>query len=242
MKVIPVIDILNGVVVHAVKGKRSEYQHLRSVLTKSIEPLEIAKEFKMLGFSNLYIADLDAITKDHANMQLYKRITDETRLKLMVDAGATSLETAEKLIENGVSKVVIGTETLRTKDFVGEAVKALGSDQTIVSLDMKGEKVLVKLGFPGCVNPSCLLREFKGAGVSSVILLDLNRVGSGEGVNVDLLKKALDEELDVYVGGGVRDINDLIQLKNSGVRGVLVASSLHAGKIAIEDLKQNELI
>ncbi|HKM59743.1 MAG TPA: HisA/HisF-related TIM barrel protein, partial [Candidatus Bathyarchaeia archaeon] len=62
MKVIPVIDILNGIVVHAVRGKRREYQPLQSSICNSIEPLEIAKTFKTLGFSELYIADLDAIT------------------------------------------------------------------------------------------------------------------------------------------------------------------------------------
>ena len=242
MKVIPVIDILNGIVVHAVRGRRGEYQPLQSLFSKSVKPLEVAQVFKMIGFRELYIADLDAITKCQINFQVLKNICDETRLKLMVDAGVNNLETAKKLIEIGVSKVVIGTETLRTKDFVGEAIKVLGSDQTIVSLDLKGDKLIAKLGFAGCANPSCLLLEFKDMGVSSVIVLDLNRVGSEEGVNVDLVKKALEEGLDVYVGGGVRDIKDLVQLKDLGVCGVLVATALHSGKISIEELKQNELL
>ena len=54
-------------------------------------------------------------------------------------------------------------------------------------------------------------------GVSEVIVLDLTSVGSGEGVNVDFLKKTLKEDMEVYVGGGVRDINDLIRLKDLGV-------------------------
>ena len=124
MKVIPVIDILNGIVVHAVRGKRHEYQPLQSSLCKSVEPLEVAKAFKALGFSELYIADLDAITGGSANFQVFKRIAKETGLKLMVDAGVSDLETAEKLLDCGVSKVVIGTETLQSKSFVGEAVRA----------------------------------------------------------------------------------------------------------------------
>ena len=87
MKVIPVIDILNGIVVHAVRGKRREYQPLQSILCKSVEPLEVAKAFKALGFSELYIADLDAITGGSVNFQVFKRIAKETGLKLMVDAG-----------------------------------------------------------------------------------------------------------------------------------------------------------
>jgi len=241
LKVIPVIDILNGIVVHAVRGKRHEYQPLQSILAQSVKPLEVAQVFKTLGFRELYIADLDAITKDQINFQVLKSICEKTGLKLMVDAGVTNLETAEKLIKTGVSEVVIGTETLQTKDFVHEAIKLLRDDKIIVSLDLKGEKVLVKLGFKGCANPLCLLNEFKDMGISRAIVLDLNRVGTEEGVNVDLLKKVLETGLDVYVGGGVRDINDLLQLKDLGVCGALVATALHSGKISIEKLKQNEL-
>ena len=243
MKVIPVIDILNGIVVHAVKGKRREYQPLQSNLTRSVEPLEVAKTFKMLGFSEIYIADLDAITKHNMNFKVFKNIADETSLKLIVDAGVSDIERAEKMFDCGVSKVVIGTETLKNKNFVNEAIKVFKSSRIIVSLDLKGEKVLVKLGFAGCVNPMCLLSEFNEMGVSNVIVLDLARVGSEEGVNVDFLKKVLKHHFfDVYVGGGVRNTEDLLEIKKLGVSGVLVATTLHSGKIAIEDLKHVGLI
>ncbi|MGD0644806.1 MAG: HisA/HisF-related TIM barrel protein [Candidatus Bathyarchaeia archaeon] len=243
MKVVPVIDILNGKVVHAVRGKRREYQLLRSNLCDSVEPFEVAKAFEALGFSELYIADLDAITGGSVNFRVLKHIAEETGLELMVDAGVADLETARKLLHSGVSKVIIGTETLNTKSFVGEAVTLFGSDRVIVSLDLNDDKVLVKLGFDGCQNPMCLLREFKKMGVLGVIVLDLARVGSGEGVNVGFLKKVLENgSLDVYVGGGVRSIKDLVELKNLGVAGALVATALHSGKISIEELRHAELL
>ncbi len=243
LKVIPVIDILNGIVVHAVRGKRQEYQPLQSSLCNSYEPLEVSKAFKALGFSELYIADLDAITGGSLNFQAFKGITKETRLKLMVDAGVTSLETVGNLLDCGVSKVVIGTETLSGKSFVDEAVGIFGSKKVIVSLDLKGDKVLGIFGVGDCKNAVCLLREFSEMGVSGVIVLDLARVGSSEGVNVVFLKKVLEAmSIDVYVGGGVRDINDLVELKELGVSGVLVATALHSGKISIEELKQADLL
>jgi phosphoribosylformimino-5-aminoimidazole carboxamide ribotide isomerase len=243
MKVIPVIDVLNGKVVHAVKGKRSEYQPLQSVLCESVEPLEVAKTFKTLDFSELYVADLDAIIDCSANFQALKRIVDETGLKLMVDAGVTAVERAQSLLENGVSKLVIGTETLQNKSFVGEAAIVFGSDRVIVSLDLKGDKVLARPGFDGSVDPILLLSEFKDVGVQQVIVLDLTRVGSGEGVNVDFLKKVLRNfNMDVYVGGGVRNIADLIELKSLGVSGVLVATALHSGKISVEELRRSGLL
>jgi len=243
LKVIPVIDILNGITVHAIRGKRNEYQPLKSVLSESIEPLEVAKAFKTLGFNALYIADLDAIMGSSVSFKVLRRIVDETEIDLMVDAGISDLETAQKLLDNGIGKIVIGTETLRDKKFVGEAVNRFGTERVITSLDLKGDKVLVKLGIDGCLSPVCLLREFRGMGISSVIVLDLNRVGSGEGVDVDFLKMALQvKDLAVYVGGGVRNIEDLLELRDLGVSGVLVATALHSGRITIEDLKQGKLL
>jgi phosphoribosylformimino-5-aminoimidazole carboxamide ribotide isomerase len=239
LKIIPVIDILNRKVVHAVKGQRHNYQPIESILFKSTEPLEVAKGFKALGFNELYVADLDAIIDCSMNFQTLKSIADETGLKLIVDAGVTSVPRAQKLLDSGVSKLIIGTETLQSKKFVEQAVEIFGSDWVVVSLDLKGDKVLVKLGFDGCLSPICLLQDFKRMGVSQVIVLDLARVGNREGVNVDFLKKVIAEVgVDVFVGGGVRDINDLVELRNLGVSGALIATALHTGKISIGTLKQ----
>jgi phosphoribosylformimino-5-aminoimidazole carboxamide ribotide isomerase len=243
MKVIPVIDILNSIVVHAVRGRRKEYQPLKSILANSYDPLEVAKAFKTLGFDKLYLADLDAITGKDANFEVYSRIADETGLELWVDAGVTDIALARKVLESGASKVVIGTETLQSKNFVAQAVEALRKERVIVSLDLVGEQVKLKEGFDGSQSAICLLRYFKWAGVSEFIVLDLARVGSGEGLNTAFLKKILsDLHAGFYVGGGVRGIKDLLELRNLGVSGVLAATALHNGKISVEDLRQNGLI
>ena len=76
-----------------------------------------------------------------------------------------------------------------------------------------------------------------------MIVLDLLRVGGEEGVNIDFLKKVIAEvDIDVYVGGGVRDIKDLVELKNLGVAGALVATGLHTGNVSVEQLAQEGLI
>jgi phosphoribosylformimino-5-aminoimidazole carboxamide ribotide isomerase len=243
LKIIPVIDVLNGIVVHAVRGIRKEYRPLQSILTKSVKPSEVAMTFKNIGFSDLYVADLDAIINCSTNFYILKKISEETDIKLMVDAGVTSIERAQKLLECGISKLIIGTETLQRKSCVSDAVSLFGTERVVVSLDFKGNKILVKLGFDGCSDPMCLLRQFKEMGVSQVIVLDLLRVGSAEGVNVDFLKNVIEEVgIDVYVGGGVRDIKDLVELKNLGVAGALVATGLHTGKISIDQLAQEGLL
>ncbi len=243
LKIIPVIDVLNGVVVHAVRGKRNEYRPLQSNIVRSIEPIEVARAFKELGFRELYAADLDAIIDCSSDFEVFKQIADETGLELMVDAGVTGIERAQKLLNSGVSKLIIGTETLQSKSFIDDALRLFRSDRVVVSVDMKGYRVLVKEGFDGCTEPICLLRMFREMGLSQAIVLDLARVGSGEGVNIAFLKKVIEEVgIDVYVGGGVRDMDDLVELKNLGVEGVLIATALHSGKITIGQLKKAELL
>jgi phosphoribosylformimino-5-aminoimidazole carboxamide ribotide isomerase len=243
MKIIPVMDVLNGVVVHAVRGRRSEYQPLKSVLCASAKPLDVALAFKALGFDELYVADLDAITGGHANFSILKQIVDTTGLRLMVDAGVANLERAEKLLRSNVSKIIIGTETLPSMSFVGEAVKSLGKERVVISLDLKGEEVIGDVELGKFRNPLSLLREFRRMEVDQVIVLDLTRVGSGEGVNMPFLGEVKRNfKGKVFVGGGVRDIKDLLELRRMSVFGSLIATALHSGRISLEELKRAALL
>ena len=240
MKVVPVIDLLGGVAVHAMRGKRSEYKPLKSVLSPSTDPLDVAIAFKKLGFTELYLADLDGIITGHPNFSVLNQIAETTRLCLMVDAGIANVKEAEELLSNHVSKVIIGTETLPDMNFVREAVATLGKEQIIVSLDLKGEKVLGKLGLGQPSNPLYALHRILEASVNQIILLDLARVGSGEGVNMPLLHKIIKNRgVELFVGGGVRGMGDLKELNNMGVFGVLVATALHSGRITGTELKQS---
>ena len=238
MKIIPVIDVLGGVTVHAVKGKRKQYKPLKSVLCASSDPLDVALAFRKLGFAELYVADLDAILKNQPNFALISKIAKDTNLRLMVDAGVTDLERAKAILGNHASQVIIGTETLRNITFVKEALQALGSHRVVVSLDLKNGRVLGNFESNKGLDPFDLLEKFQKMGAVQVIVLDLARVGSGEGVDVPFLKGALDKfDLEVFVGGGVRNLADLQELDNIGVSGVLLATALHSGKITIDELK-----
>ena len=243
MKAIPVIDILNGVAVHAVRGKRKEYQPLKSVLCASSNPLDVALAFKALGFDELYVADLDAITGKHTNFLILKQIADRTGLKLMVDAGIADLESAEKVMRSHVSNIIIGTETLTNINFVEEAIKCLGRERVVVSLDLVDGEVASKFELGKFRDPVTLSREFQEMGVAKIIMLDLARVGSGEGVNLPILKNVMRNiVINVIVGGGVRDVKDLVELQNLGVFGVLLATALHSGRISLEELRQAGLL
>jgi phosphoribosylformimino-5-aminoimidazole carboxamide ribotide isomerase len=247
LKVIPVIDVLNGVVVHAVRGNRKEYKPLHSVLTASVNVVEVAAAFKLQGFFELYLADLDAILGKQPNFELYGSIA-KMGFNLMVDVGVTDIPVVKKLCKCGVSKVIVGTETLQNKKFIQETVRQVGADRVIVSFDVKDDKVLTSSAFDGSTDIFELIETFQTMGVSEFILLDLTRVGSYEGINVELLKKTIailnnighdgnGNGGGVYVGGGVRGVDDLLRLRELNVLGVLFASALHLGRIDVNDLK-----
>lgn len=237
MKVIPVIDILNGTVVHAVQGKREEYVPLTSALCTSTNPVDVAFAFKSLHFDRLYLADLDAIMTKHLNHALYKRIQAHTGLDLMVDAGIADLEKAGKVLENGVSEIIIGTETLTKLEFVKQAVESFGGDRVIVSLDLKDGKVMSVSEVIRSMDALAAARAFQAMHVDRIIVLDLARVGTGQGVNLAIVREILKKvKVEVVTGGGIRDIKDLEQLRQLGISDVLLATALHTGMVTMREL------
>jgi len=237
LKIIPVLDILNGVAVHAVRGERKEYKPIRSVVSVSSDPSEVACAFEKLGFSELYIADLDAISGVSCSFSSIKQIADASNIGLIVDGGVSDIRRARELLQLGVSKIIVGTETLTSVPFVEEVIRFLGRERVLLSLDLRNGQLLTKLGNYTQTEPLSLLRRFCDTGLTQVVVLDLTRVGSSEGVNMVFLANLLrDFDIDVYVGGGVRSYADLLVLKELGVTGVLLATALHSGVIRAERL------
>lgn len=243
MKIVPVIDVLNGIAVHAIRGERTRYHPLTSVLCSSADPLDVALTFDSLGFDSLYLADLDAILGKSAHFALYRRIETETHLDLMVDAGTSEIIKAEKLLKAGVTKIVVGTETLSNLDFVTEAIKIFGRNRVIVSIDQKRGKVMSISDSIKSKNPTPLAQRLEKIGVNQIILLDLDRVGTERGANVEILKEVLEKtKIKVLVGGGIRNLQDLEKLRNLNVSGALVATALHNGKLRVDELESAKFL
>jgi len=238
MKVIPVLDILGRQAVHAVRGRRDEYHPMRSVLSESAKPLDIARAFRKFGFEELYVADLDAILGKSSNVGLLRRIKAETDLSIMVDAGVSDLRSAERLFKSGISEVILGSETLRRLDFVGDAITRFGEDRVIASLDLIRGRVVARSESINSMNPLMFATMLEEMGVRKIIVLDLQNVGSREGVELQVPKQILRKlELKVITGGGVRHIRDLKKLKEIGVSGALVATVLHTGILSQTELR-----
>jgi phosphoribosylformimino-5-aminoimidazole carboxamide ribotide isomerase len=238
MKIIPVIDILNGIVVHGKKGKRKQYKPLTSQLSISVNPIEIARIFKKIGFNDLYLADLDSIMGNSTNFRIYPQIIKKLNLNLMVDAGISDITKAEKVIETGISNIIIGSETLNNLNFVKKSIRKFGQNRIIVSVDIKKGKLLSSSKKINSMSVIQFIQRIEKLGIKIIIFLDLDLVGTQSGINFELIKKILKmTKMKIIVGGGIKDIQELKILRKFGIYGVLIATLLHNEKNVMDELR-----
>jgi phosphoribosylformimino-5-aminoimidazole carboxamide ribotide isomerase len=220
--------------VHAVRGQRERYRPLRSGLVAGSDPLRVARAFREeLGLDELYVADLDAITGGSLHRDVLVALARDTRV--MIDAGVTDAAAVQPLRELGAARVVIGTETLADP----AALARLAGLQPVLSLDLRDGQVLSPDPELAGLGPAEALARLAPSGVREVIVLDLARVGSGAGPQVDLVGELRTRfpDLELLAGGGVRDLADLHALAEAGAAGALVATALHGGTIGAEELR-----
>lgn len=234
MQVIPVLDLLNGVVVHAKKGARQSYQPIQSQLTSSHQPLDIvAALLDVYPFEQLYIADLDAIQKLGGTYSSnYSVIADIQQryptLKIWVDAGISNSTELYFWNLSGV-KLVIGSENFaRLGNYL--VIKDLLQDHLMLSLDFMPQ------GYQGPIE----LLEKPQYWPQEVIVMSLTNVGAGLGVNTALLHSIQQRapQYRLYAAGGVRNLADLMQLKALGVAGALIATAIHRRAIGTQDIEK----
>jgi phosphoribosylformimino-5-aminoimidazole carboxamide ribotide isomerase len=235
------MDIKNGVVVRGIGGRREEYRPIVSQLTSSCRPVDIARTFRdHLGITEIYLADLDAISGAEPAWKIYEEILSN-QCTLWVDAGVRDVSRATALVENGINSVIVGLETLAGPK-IGEAIfQKLDPGQIIFSLDLKEGRPIGDLKGWNKPDAFSIAVQAIGFGVRRIIILDLARVGQGAGLGTEGLCRRLAKELpevEITAGGGIRDAEDLRRLANCGVQSVLVASALHDGRLRPEDWRE----
>ena len=217
--IIPVLDIRQGRVVQAAGGDRSRYEPIRSVLTRSVDPIRVVDDlFRFTPFPVFYLADLDAIMGMPAQRQLIVELCHRNPIiEFWADSGPPP-DPGDVFPDN--LRPVVGTEFIRDWTHGDRAILSLDFDQ-------KG----LRGGGGVWARPD--------SWPARVIVMCLHRVGSMEGPDLDLLDRIHDIRPDcrLAAAGGVRNAEDAHRLLAAGM-DVLAASALHQGKISTGEIQQ----
>lgn len=234
MRIVPVLDLMGGQVVRGLAGRRHEYQPLVSRLTSSCRPLEVAVALREhFSLTDLYLADLDAIAGAPPALPLYTALRGQG-FRLWIDAGIRAAADVVPLAEAGIEGIVVGLETVQGPDALETIVQRSGSGCIVFSLDLKEGKPLGNRSAWDDLDAWSIAVRALAAGVRRLILLDLAKVGLGEGTGTEQLLTRLATAypaVELIAGGGVRDVEDLHRLQRAGAHGVLLASALHDGRL-----------
>lgn len=229
MKLVAVLDLMRGQAVHARRGERHAYQPVESRLGSGSDVPALARALLRLHpFHAIYIADLDAILGRGDNLEVMTGVAAAIpATPLWVDAGIADGRAVQALrAALPAATVVVGSESIVAAQWPNDLDTA--SCHFILSLDFKAG---VFRGPPDLLqSPARWPRR--------VLAMNLDRVGSGEGPDMDLLAQlqARKPNAEVFAAGGVRCRGDLETLKAAGVAGALIASALHDGRLSAADL------
>jgi HisA/HisF family protein len=251
MKLIPVIDLMQGQVVRAVRGNRQAYQPIVSRLCASSDPVTVAKTLcEHCATRQLYVADLDALLGKPPQVAILQSLLQSMPgLELWLDAGFAYAGAAETL-RAGLGAAgqrivaVFGSESLASRAelercFASTNVSGANiSDANIFNENPKAQSAAAdgvlsldrrdgqRLDAAGCWDAPTLWPK-------RVIVMTLERVGSDAGPDLDTLGEVRLKSPGTFIvgAGGIRNESDLARARDAGAGAWLVASALHDGRL-----------
>lgn len=226
MIIYPAIDLKDGKCVRLYKGDMS-----RDTVYNDNPPAQ-AHEWARAGFSWLHIVDLDgAMQGSPANYEAVRSIIQEIDIPVQLGGGIRNHAQIEHWLSEGVSRVILGTTAVRDPDLVKQACREF-PDQIAVGIDALDGIVMVE-GWVDAANIKAteLIKHFEDAGVTTVIYTDIDRDGTGKGINiVSTIALAQSTSIPIIASGGVGSLEDLELVKAAatyGVEGVIVGKALY---------------
>ena len=230
MEIFPAIDLKQGCAVRLSKGE------IQSAKIYSKDPCELAKKFEDLGAKWLHLVDLDgAFAGEAVNFKAIERIVKSTRLRVEVGGGIRDEARIKEYLSLGVDRFILGSAALKNPDFVKQMAKLY---RIVVGIDAK-EGLVATEGWAELsrVKATDLARYYADAGVCAIICTDISRDGMLSGVNVEFSRSIAKAcGIDTIASGGVKDMNDIIALKNAElIAGVIVGKAYYEGTL---DLKK----
>ncbi|MBN1913063.1 MAG: 1-(5-phosphoribosyl)-5-[(5-phosphoribosylamino)methylideneamino]imidazole-4-carboxamide isomerase [Candidatus Omnitrophica bacterium] len=235
MLIIPAIDLKDGCVVRLTQGK---FDKSKRVYSKN--PLKTAKHWVSQGAKFIHIVDLDGASSGvPGNLALAQEIARDTGIPVQFGGGVRDIGAIKKILECGISRVVLGTQAIEDDSFLKKAFKNF-KHKVIVSLDAKEGRLLVK----GWKDRSRQKKDalgfafhLKQIGFRDFIYTDILKDGTLMGPNIKDIRRLLKETgMRLIASGGISSLADIRKLslfKKEGLSGVIVGKALYEGKFTL---------
>lgn len=234
MIIYPAIDIRGGRCVRLTEGR------FDAETVFADDPAEMALKWAGMGAEFLHLVDLDgALAGEGRNVPVIERILKSVKIPVQLGGGIRNLETIEKLLALGVTRLIFGSAAVKNPQLVEEACKKYPG-HIAVGIDAKnGEVAIEGWGQGSGVAATELAKKMAQYGVETIIYTDISRDGMLSGVNVDAtaaLARACG--VPIIASGGVASIEDIRQVKAveaAGVAGCIIGKAIYTGAV---DLKE----
>ena len=231
MNIFPAIDLYDKKAVRLYKGNYDE------MTIYSNNPIEIAQDFERNGAKFIHMVDLEGAKNGTTpNIEIVKEVATKTSLFVEIGGGIRSLETVEKYLNAGVSRVILGTSAVTDENFLKEAISKY-QDKIAVGADVKDGYIAIK----GWIEKSQysldeFLSKMQKLGVKTIICTDISKDGAMKGTNLALYKELSEKySLDIVASGGVSTINDVKALRQMNLYGAIIGKAYYTGAINLQE-------
>ena len=231
MILFPAIDLYERKAVRLYKG---DYQNMT---VYSENPIEVARDFEAAGATHIHMVDLEgAKSGETPNLSIVEQVARETSLFVEIGGGIRTMETVERYLAAGVSRVILGTAAVNDEAFLTAAVNTYG-DKIAVGADVKDGCIAIKGWLEtSAVTLEAFLEKMQAIGVKNVICTDISRDGAMRGTNLALYRELSRKySLDITASGGVSSLEDVRQLRQMDLYGAIIGKAYYTGAI---DLKE----
>jgi imidazole glycerol-phosphate synthase subunit HisF len=238
-RVIPCLDVDAG---RVVKGVR--FQQLRD----AGDPVELAAHYDREGADELVFLDITATLEDRAaTLDVISRTAEEVFIPLTVGGGVRHEDDVQALLRAGADKVSVNSAAVRDPSLLARCADRFGTQCMVTAIDAKrrdtGWEVHVDAGHTGtgwdAVEWATDATTRYGAG--EVLVTSMDRDGTGEGYDLDLLRAiAAAVAVPVIASGGAGEPAHFADAVTEGhADAVLAASRWHDGDLTIREVKEH---
>lgn len=231
MIIFPAIDIIGGKPVRLYKG---DFNTAKQV---AADALETAESFVKAGCEWIHMVDLDgSLKKEPVNADTFISVAKQTPLRVELGGGIRTMNDIDFYVNNGISRMILGSVALKNPQLVKEAVKEFG-DIIAVGIDAKNGYAAAE----GWVESSDvyftdLAKQMEQVGVKTIIFTDISKDGTLSGPNLEQLNEINQAvSCNITASGGVTNRNDIINLRDSGLYGAICGKSLYEGTLNLID-------